>query len=152
MSPQRGQRQLANIDAIQQHIEVSGEERLQPRLNIQRAKVYFLQGHPQQAVELLNQSKAMALLTEDMESIHAINNQLLRHYLDIENFQAAQNMVAAVDRNDAKPLAYPYLLLKSKTHHGLGQTAQAIKWAELCKKQANEFWQAADEQYLLSLK
>lgn len=139
------------INTIQQHIENSGEARLKPRLNIQQAKLYFLQNKPQSAVDLLNQSKALAMETEDMEAIHSINNELLEHYLQSKDYPTAQIIIDAVARNDSQPLAYPYLLLKSKTYYAIGENEQAIELAKQCKSKANEFWQSADEQYLLSL-
>ncbi len=140
------------IHSIQQHIDSSGEERLQPRINTQQARVYFIQGNAQQAIELLNQTKAMALLTEDMESIHAINNELLQYHVDHQQYTAAQSIIETVDQSNTPPVAYPYLLLKSKILSGLGDHAEAIKWAEQCKNRANEFWRPADELYLKSLK
>ncbi len=139
------------INQIQTHIDNSGEKRLQPRLNYQQARVYLLQGKDQDGLELLSSSKALALTTDDMETIHQINNELLRYYIKSGDYEAAQKLIDKVDKNENKPLAYPYLLLKSKIHHGLGQNRLALNLAESCKSQANEFWQAADEQYLKSL-
>ena len=139
------------IDSIQDHIESSGEARLQPRLNIQQAKVYFLQNQSQAGIDLLHKTKAMALLTEDVESSHNINNELLQHYLDLGNISMAENIVKTVDTAESQPLAYPYLLLNSKTQLALGNQSKAAELAQQCKRQANEFWRPADEMYLVGL-
>lgn len=139
------------IDQIQEHIDKSGENRLQPRLNFQQARLYFLQDKDAKALQLLNENKASALATDDMETIHEINNELLRHYIKSGDYEAAQKIITAIDKNPNKPLDYPYLLLKSKILYGLGHKQQALNLAESSKAQAHEFWQAADEQYLKSL-
>ena len=140
------------IKTIQQHINNSGEKSSQPRLNIQQARVYFLQDQPLQAIDLLNQTKAMALLMEDMEAIHETNNELLQHYVEVEDFSSAQTIIAVIDQSSSLPLAYPYLLLKSKVFRALGEREQALELAEKCKSQSNEFWRPKDEMYLADLK
>jgi len=139
------------INKIQTHIDEKGEQRLQPRINFQQARVYMLQGKDEEALALLGENKALAMSTEDMETIHEINNELLRYHLKSKDHQAAQEIINQVDKNDNKPLAYPYLLLKSKTQHGQGHYKEALKLAKFCKSQANEFWQPADEKYLQSI-
>ncbi len=139
------------INSVQEHIENSGEARLQPRLNIQQAKVYFLQEQSQAGIDLLNETKAMALLTDDVESTHSINNELLQHYLDSGALLKAESILETVDASDSQPLAYPYLLLSSKTQLALGNPAKALALAQKCKRKANEFWRPEDELYLVEL-
>jgi len=151
LDQQQTERAQNVIHNVQKHIDSSGEARLQPRLNTQQARIYFLNNKPEQAVELLNKTKAMALLTDDMESIHEINNELLEFHIDNQDFKTAMGIINAIGQSESQPLAYPYTLLKSKVYLGLGETQLAIKWAVQCKSQANEFWRPADELYLISL-
>ena len=139
------------IDDIQAHIDVSGEKRLQPRLNIQRARALFLQGENTRAIQLLHDSKTLAQATEDMESIHQIDLQLLEHYVNTENYAVAQELAQQMDQQDPAPQAYPYLLLKSKIKHAQGDEKEALSLAKASKARAHEFWQTADEQYLSML-
>lgn len=139
------------IDQIQKHINDKGENRLQPRINFQQARVFMQQGNDAKALELLANTKALAITTEDMETIHEINNALLRYHIKSKNYEVAQTIIEQIDKNENKPLAYPYLLLKSKTQQGLGHNQEALNLAESCKSQANEFWQADDEKYLRTL-
>ncbi|MCX7553365.1 winged helix-turn-helix domain-containing protein [Marinicella sp. S1101] len=139
------------IENIQTHINDSHEVRLQPRLNVQRARVLMHQNNSQQALDLLHQTKALALQTSDYETIHDINNKLLELHIEKQNYAHAQSIINAVDDLPKSPADYPFLLLKSKWLAATGQTQEALKAALKSQKNANEFWQSEDQQWLNTL-
>ncbi len=137
------------IESIQQHIESSKEETLRPRLNLLRARYYYQTGKTSKAENLLTQSKIMAEATDDGQTIIDINNTLAKYYLDNNKPLKAQSVLQ--ESANLSPVAYPYLLLTSKTNRQLNQLTKAIELASLCKLQANDLWSNDDEVYLTGL-
>ncbi len=137
------------IESIQQHIESSKEETLTPRLNLLRARYYYQTGKPKKVENLLILSKTMAETTDDGQIIIDINNTLAKYYLDSNKPLKAQSVLQ--ESENLSPVAYPYLLLTSKTNMQLNQLTKAIEFANLCKLQANDLWSNDDEIYLTGL-
>lgn len=137
------------LTEVQTYIDNSKEVRLQPRLNLKRARYYFLIGENNKAVELLQMSKDLAEKTDDGETIIEINNLLAEHYLQQKQAQKALAVLeSSVEYN---PLPYPYLLLKAKVYQLKGESLKALDFAYECKKTANEWWNSEDEQFLSEL-
>ena len=137
------------IDNVQSHIDESGEIRLQPRINKHLARYYFLIDHPEKGLALLLSSKELAQNTEDGETLIEINNMMAEYYLKIDEPQKA--LAILEDSVEYEPLAYPYLLIKSKANHAIGNTLKAMDYANECKNLSNEWWTLEDEIYLESL-
>lgn len=137
------------IDKVQNHIDESGEIRLQPRLNKQLARYYLLTNNPEKAVALLLSAKELAKKTEDGETLIEINNILAEYYLKTKDPQKA--LAVLEDSVEYEPLAYPFLLIKSKANQAIGNTLKALDFANECKNLSNEWWTLADDLYLTSL-
>jgi len=137
------------INQVQKHIDESKEIRLQPRLNKQLARYYLLTNKKELAVSLLEYSKELAKKTSDGESIVEINNILADQYLEQNNPLKA---LAILEQSaEFNPIAYPYLLLKSKASYLQGNTLKALDYANECKALSNELWSIEDDIYLKSL-
>jgi len=134
---------------VQTHIDESGEIRLQPRINKHLARYYFLINNSDQAVALLISSKELALNTEDGETLIEINNLLAEYYLKAKEPRKA--LAILEDSLEHDPLAYPYLLIKSKANKALGNTLKALDYANECKNLSNEWWTLEDDIYLARL-
>ena len=137
------------ITAIQKHIKQSQELRLQPRLDMQKGRYYFLMNEDQQAIASLERAKKEAQKTEDGETLIEINNILAEYYIKTNQIQQAQAILE--ESQDYKPLPYPYLLLKSKANEKLGNIQAALDFVNECKLSAYENWQPEDEIYLQKL-
>ncbi len=137
------------LEQIQQHIDKTGEVRLQPRLNKQLAQYYFLTNKYEQAIALLLSSKELAKKSEDGETIIEINNALAKHY--IQNKQAQKALAILEESNKYEPLPYPFLLLKAKAYHALGNHLLALELGNECKNSANQWWSLEDERFLHQL-
>ncbi len=134
------------LDELQDHINESQEIRLQPRINQNLARWYFLNAQDDEALKLLIASKQLSQETQDGESTIDINNLLANYYLDKNAPQKALDILE--ESTQLKPTNYPYLLFKSKANEQLGNTADAIKLAKSCKQQAIDLWTQEDEKYL----
>ncbi|MFK8011994.1 MAG: winged helix-turn-helix domain-containing protein [Marinicellaceae bacterium] len=137
------------LDTLQVHIDDKKEIRLQPRVNIKRARYLSLTNNNKQSKELLNNTFELAVDTKDTESMIAINNQLAEIYI-------SQNLADdALDQlkksKELKPFSYPYELLLSKSFKLKGEFIKAVDLANQCKNKANEFWQTKDDLYLANL-
>ena len=137
------------IDQLQQHIDAKKDQRLQPRVNIKLAKYYQLIEQPKRATALLEETTSIATKTNDTESLIQINNILTEIYLANDQSEKAQTLLNQSEQY--RPFTYPYNLLQSKVYLQQGKLLKAIEHANLCKHQANDFWQIADEQYLTDL-
>jgi len=137
------------INQVQKHIDESKEIRLQPRINKQLARYYLLTDKKELAMSLLEYSKELAKKTSDGESIVEINNLLAEQYLEQNNPLKA--LATLEQSSEFNPVAYPYLLLKSKASQLQGNTLKALDFANECKALSNEFWSVEDDIYLNSL-
>lgn len=141
---------LALIAEVQEHIDVTKQIRLQPRIDKQLSRYYFLTQQSEKALALLLASKQQAKQTEDGETLVEINNLLAEHYL--QSNQAQKALAVLEESVEYKPLPYPYLLLKSKANLRLGNKLTALDLANECKSTANEWWTLEDNRYLIKLK
>jgi hypothetical protein len=140
---------LTLVNELQQHINQTGENRLQPLLDKQLARYYFLIGKAEQALTLLESAKTLAIQNEDGEIIIKINNLLAQHHL---NTNQAQKALSILNQSyDYKPVAYPYLLLKAQAQAQLNNFEQATMLAKRCKQAATELWTLNDEKFLAEL-
>ena len=137
------------ISQVQAHIDESGEIRLQPRINKQLARLYFLQDKQELAISLLLSTKELAKKTQDGEVIIDVNNLLAEQYLDMGKPQKA--LMVLEDSFKFNPFSYPFMLLKSKAYLALDKRLLALDLANECKLSSSEWWSAQDEQYLSSL-
>jgi DNA-binding winged helix-turn-helix (wHTH) protein/predicted negative regulator of RcsB-dependent stress response len=137
-------------EKLMEQIAQSDNKRLMLETHLIKSKYYFQKGKNQLAINLLNNSKITAKSIEDNESIIEINNLLSQHYL--QQSQAKKALALLEDSMEYHPQPYPYLLLKSKAYGQLNNTAKALEFANLCKRQANELWSTQDEHYLANIK
>lgn len=137
------------IQDIQTHIDETGELRLQPRIDKHLARYYLLINKQEQAIALLQSTKDLARKTEDGEIIIEINNILAEYY--IKSNQAQKSLAVLEGSSELNPMAYPYLLLKAKANHIIGNNLLALDLINECKNLANENWSLEDERYLLQL-
>ncbi|MCF6287841.1 MAG: tetratricopeptide repeat protein [Proteobacteria bacterium] len=140
---------LRLIQDVQGYIDTTQEIRLQPRINLDLARYYFLNQDIDKAIGLLLSTKELAQSTQDGETIIEINNLLAQHYIDLQQAQKALNILE--DSIKFKPLPYPYLLLKSKANNILGNGLKALDLANECKNTANQWWSTADDIYMQQL-
>ena len=103
----------------------------------------------EQAISLLLSSRELAKKTSDGEVIIEINNILAEQYIKSNQPQKA---LASLELSaEFQPIAYPYLLLKSKANHLLGHKLKALDLANECKVLSKELWFIEDDIYLNSL-
>jgi len=140
---------LGLIEAVQKHIDETGEIRLQPRINKQLAQYYLLLNENDQAIALLLSTKELAKKSQDGETIIIVNNMLAQHYID--NNQAQKALAVLEGSNEYDPLPYPFLLLKAKANASLGNLVQALNLSNECKNTSNQWWSIDDEKFHIQL-
>lgn len=137
------------IQAIEQHINESQEERLRPRLNVQIARVKLLLNQPEEAINLLEKARTNAHTAGDQETVNLANSYLLKIHHQQNNWPAMEKIIDLASDNEPQP--YPFLLYHAKLMQAQGNLIEAISLAQLCKQQANELWRSKDANYLQSL-
>jgi len=137
------------LDELQAYIDEKKEIRMQPRINIKKARYLSAIGELGSSETLLQNTFESALETNDTESLIQINNELAELFIK-QNL--ADNAIAQLKQSyELNPFSYPYELLVSKSYEIKGNFIKALEFANQCKNKANEFWQSKDEAYLIAL-
>ena len=139
----------ALLEELQSYINDKKEIRMQPRINIKRARYLSLMGDFKTSETLLISTYELALETNDTESLIQINNELAE--LFIKQNLADKAIEQLKQSYELNPFSYPYELLMSKSYELQGDFIKALEFANQCKNKANEFWQSKDEAYLTAL-
>lgn len=133
----------------QAYLDESHEESLQSWLNVQIVRYYFLINKPTKALAVLNSAMLLANKNKDSENIVQLNNLLAEYYLKLK--QPKKTLTTLEKSAIFKPIAVPYLMLKSEAYFQLQQLTKAIECAHMGKRQAHELWSVANEAFLAKL-
>lgn len=138
------------INSVQQQIDTGNLKSNQLKLNINKARYYYLLNQDTNASELLLASKTLAQKLGENKYIMNINTLLAEHYLENNKAQKALSLLTESDMQ--KPfIHYRYLLIKSKVYFALNEMQNAVKLVTESKSKANEYWSLEDENYLQSI-
>ncbi len=133
----------ALINSIQKHIDTNQESRLQPRIDSQLARFYFLSDRQSDGIAILNAAKEKASKTEDGETLIAINNLLAEQHL-LSN-QPEKALAALKESDPFNPFAIPHLILKAESYQQLKLKIEALETINLAKQNAADLWTEVHE-------
>ena len=122
---------------------------LQIQLDEKFGNYYYAIKQSRRAISLLTTSLFHARKSNDIHTIISTTLLLTKIHLSKKEAISANKLLISLE--SYSPFAYPYLLLKSKTQQTMGHLLHALELANKCKRQANDFWQKDDENYLNEL-
>ncbi len=134
---------LDKINVIQSHIDENNESRMQPALDIKKARYQWLTGSKELAFNTLKKAKQSAGKIQDNESIISANNLMADYYLQQDNYQMALNVL--MESEPHKPFAVPYLRLKAEAYLALNQGLKAYETILQCQQLANDMWRTTEQ-------
>jgi|GEM_PF-1954261 len=134
------------IEQVQLYIQDSGEHRMQPELNLQKARWLMLQNRDQEALELLSLTRDLAARTEDGETLARLAEIHARFLLDRNLPQEA--LEALSQNEDELPRTHGHLRLCAYANAALGRPIEGLDCAMKLRQLAFESWSMEDQQLL----